>query len=237
MSKYLLPKIGDILFISLLTVVLLYGPRTFNLDGDLGRHITIGNHILDSRSIPRFDLFSHTMTGHPLTPHEWLAQTLFALVHRGLALSGAVFVTALVIASAFTLVFRESLQQGSSILIALGITLLAAATASLHWLARPHVFTFLYLAIWVTLFDRIRRNKETPLWLFGLIMLLWANTHGAFISGFVIWGAYLGGELLDSWQKKQWHADRLRTWVLIGVISFVVFGIILFNSDRFFLST
>ena len=147
MSKYLFPKIQDILFISLLVAVLLYGPRTFNLDGDLGRHITIGDHIMDTSSIPRFDLFSHTMAGQSLTPHEWLAQAVFALANRGLGLSGAVLITGLIIAVSFVLVFRESVRRSSSILISLGVTILAAATASLHWLSRPHVFTFLFLAI------------------------------------------------------------------------------------------
>jgi len=222
MSKYLFPKIQDILFISLLIAVLLYGPRTFNLDGDLGRHITIGDHILDSVTIPRFDIFSHTMTGQPLTPHEWLAQGIFALAHRGLGLSGAVLITGLIIAVSFVLVFRESVGRSSSIVVSLAMTILAAAAASLHWLARPHVFTFLYLAIWVSLHERIRCGKRTPLWIFGLVMLLWANTHGAFISGFVIWGAYLGGELLEAWQMKHWPADRIRTWLVIGALSFAV---------------
>ncbi|MFC1996894.1 hypothetical protein ACFLXI_04710 [Chloroflexota bacterium] len=222
MSKYLFPKIQDILFITLLIAVLLYGPRTFNLDGDLGRHITIGDHILDTITIPRFDLFSHTMTGQPLTPHEWLAQVAFALSHRALGLSGAVLITGLIIAISFVLVFREGVRRSSSILISLAVTFLAAATASLHWLSRPHVFTFLFLAIWVSLHERVRCGKKTPLWSFGLVMLLWANTHGAFISGFVIWGAYLGGEILEAWQMKHWPVDRFRNWMLIGVLSFAV---------------
>jgi hypothetical protein len=222
MSKYIFPKIQDILFITLLVAVILYGPRTFNLDGDLGRHITIGDHILDSITIPRQDIFSHTMMGEPLTPHEWIAQTVFALSHRGLGLSGTVLITGLIIAASFLLVFRESARRSSSILISLAVTILAAATASLHWLSRPHVFTFLFLAIWVSLHERIRCGKRTPIWIFGLVMLLWANTHGAFISGFVIWGAYLGGELVESWQTKHWPVERLRAWALIGVLSFAV---------------
>lgn len=177
---------------------------------------------MDTGSIPRFDLFSHTMAGQPLTPHEWLAQAVFALANRGLGLSGAVLITGLIIAVSFVLVFRESVRRSSSILISLGVTILAAATASLHWLSRPHVFTFLFLAIWVSLHERVRCGKRTPLWLFGLVMLLWANTHGAFISGFVIWGAYLGGELLEAWQMKHWPGDRIRTWALIGALSFAV---------------
>jgi hypothetical protein len=216
---YSIPRLRDVLFISLLTVVILFGPRTFNLDGDLGRHITIGNYIIESLTIPRTDIFSHTMTGQTLTPHEWLAQVLLALAHRNLGLPGVVLLTALIIASTFTIVFYESQARSKSSVISLGITILAAVASSLHWLARPHVFTFIFLAIWSLLLERVRRGKHVPLWAFGLLMLVWANTHGAFIAGFVTWGAYLGGELFEAWKTRQWSSNRLKSWGMIGLIS------------------
>lgn len=203
-------------------MVILYGPRTFNLDGDLGRHITIGNYIIENLTIPRTDISSHTMTGQALTPHEWLAQVLFALVHRILGLPGVVLLTALVISTAFTIVFYESQEYSKAPIISLGITILAAAASSLHWLARPHVCTFIFLAIWSLLLERVRRGKYVPLWAFGLLMLVWANTHGAFIAGFVTWGAYTAGELFEAWKTHQWKGSRLKPWGMIGVVSFVV---------------
>jgi hypothetical protein len=220
--RYSIPRLRDILFISLLTVVILFGPRTFNLDGDLGRHITIGNYIIENGSIPHTDIFSHTMTGQVLTPHEWLAQVLFALAHRILGLPGVVLLTALIISSSFTIVFYESQARSNAPIISLGITVLAAAASSLHWLARPHVFTFIFLAIWSLLLERVRRGKYAPFWAFGLLMLVWVNTHGAFIAGFVTWGAYLGGELLEAWKSRQWRGSRLKSWGIIGLISFAV---------------
>jgi MFS family permease len=217
--KYLIPRLRDILFISLLTVVILFGPRTFNLDGDLGRHITIGNYSIENLTVPRTDIFSHTMTGQTLTPHEWLAQVLLALAHRILGLPGVVLLTALIIASTFTTVLYESQARSKAPVISLGITILAAAASSLHWLARPHVFTFIFLAIWSLLLERVRRKKYAPLWVFGLLMLVWANTHGAFIAGFVTWGAYLAGELFEAWKTRQWRSSRLKSWGMIGLIS------------------
>jgi len=79
---YLLPGLGDILWIAAFAGVIGLGPRMLNIDGDLGRHLTIGANILDSGRIPTVDLFSHTMLGQPLTPHEWLAQVIFALANR-----------------------------------------------------------------------------------------------------------------------------------------------------------
>jgi MFS family permease len=221
MTKYLIPRLRDILFISLLTTVILFGPRTFNLDGDIGRHITIGNYIVENASIPHTDIFSHTMTGQALTPHEWLAQVLFALTHRFLGLSGTVLVIALLIATTFTIVFHESQERSKALMISLAVTILAAAASSLHWLARPHVLTFLFLAIWSFLLDRVRCKENVPVWAFGLLMLFWANTHGAFIAGFATWGAYLAGELFDGWKSRQWSGNRLKVWGAIGLVSLV----------------
>jgi hypothetical protein len=120
----------------------------FNIDGDLGRHITIGDYILDNRTIPTRDIFSHTMTGEHLTPHEWLAQVIFALAHRLLGLDGVVLFSALLIATTFTLCYRQCQQRSGLVLVSLGFAILAAATASLHWLARPHIFTLLFVVLW-----------------------------------------------------------------------------------------
>jgi hypothetical protein len=218
-ARYFIPRIKDVLFISLLTTVLFFGPRTFNLDGDLGRHITIGNYIIENASIPLTDIFSHTMTGQALTPHEWLAQVLFALAHRLLGLPGVVLVTALVIATTFRIVFSESQESSRMPAISLTATMLAAAASSLHWLSRPHVLTFLFLAVWTLLLERIRRGQHVPTWVFGLLMVLWANTHGAFLAGFVTWGAYLAGDLFEAWKSRQWANNRPKVWARIGLIS------------------
>jgi hypothetical protein len=218
-TKYLIPRLKDVFFISLLITVIFFGPRTFNLDGDLGRHITIGDYIIENASIPRTDIFSHTMSGQALTPHEWLAQVLLALAHRLLGLSGVVLVTALIISTTFTIVLSESQEESRMPGISLMVTALAAVASSLHWLSRPHVLTFLFLAVWTLLLERVRRDKYAPVWAFGLLMLLWANTHGAFLAGFVTWGAYLAGVLLEAWETRQGAINRLKAWAKIGLIS------------------
>ncbi|MHB8779720.1 MAG: hypothetical protein ACYC6R_18465 [Anaerolineales bacterium] len=218
---YLLPSFQDIFFVCILIAGALYGPKLFNLDGDLGRHITIGNYIIANKTIPTHDIFSHTKFGQPLTPHEWLAQVIFALGHKVLSLGGAVLITAIFIACSFVLVYHDSRQRSNMPLLSLGFTVLAAAASSIHWLARPHIFTFLYLAIWTYCLENIQRNKKIPVWVFGIIMLLWANTHGAFIAGFAVWGAYITGHILESLIQKHQHETKLRTWLYIGVLAFI----------------
>lgn len=195
--RYLLPRLADMLFIALFVGVIALGPRLMNMDGDLGRHLTIGGYILDELTIPTQDIFSHTMSGMHLTPHEWLAQVIFALSFRLGGLDGVVLLCALVLGVTFTIVYRQSFSSSKLVLVSLLMTILAAAAASVHWLARPHIFTLLFTVLWVGELEKWRQDRPWRWWVLPLIMLLWVNTHGAFIVGILIWLIYLGGSLLS----------------------------------------
>ena len=218
---YLLPQPRDILFIGVFFSLLLGGPRLFNNDGDLGRHITIGNYILNMGTIPVRDIFSHTMNGEVLVPHEWLAQVAFALVHRWLGLNGPVLLAALLASVTILMVYEELVRRGSLRLIALSIAALVAAVSSVHWLARPHMFTFFFVTLWAYGLERFYRGESQRWWLFPLLMLVWVNTHGAFIAGFVIWGAYLADWLWE-WLHGRGNKTLAGRLLLIGGVSFLI---------------
>jgi len=233
--RYVLPRQEDVFFLTIFAAVMLLGPRLMNMDGDLGRHLTIGRYILDQHTIPTQDIFSHTMYGEYLTPHEWLAQVLFAYSFKFAGLDGVVFLSSLIIAGTFTLVFRLSLDKGELLLVALPITILAAAAASVHWLARPHIFTMLFTILWIIELEKWRQNKQFYWWSLPILMLVWVNVHGAFIIGLLIWGIYLvdhllSGRLSSSALGEKSHDDKsdldgqhqTRQLLLVGLISFSV---------------
>ena len=188
---WLLPRLEDVVFVALFLLVVLLGPRLLNVDGDLGRHLTIGEYIIQTGRIPTTDLFSHTMSGEPLTPHEWLAQVVFALTYRLLGLDGIVLLCAILIALTFARVYRIAARRSGMRLASLALALLAASASSLHWLARPHLFTLLLVVVWTDGLESIARGERQAWWQQPLIMLVWANLHGAFIIGFAVWLAYL----------------------------------------------
>jgi hypothetical protein len=212
---HIFPRIQDALFIGILIAVTRQGSFLLNGDGDLGRHITIGNYIIRNFKIPTQDIFSHTMTGRQLVPHEWLAQVAFSGAHTLMGLSGVVLLTALLIAATFTCTYQQMLKRNVFRILALVITVLAAYTSSLHWLARPHIFTFLFAAIWTYQLE----NEKSKVWLFPLLMLVWANTHGAFIAGFVIWGAYALDWLWEYLHQRSTKEAGVRL-TIIGATSF-----------------
>ncbi|MGE5249375.1 MAG: hypothetical protein ACM3QS_04095 [Bacteroidota bacterium] len=219
--RYLLPRLQDVLFVSLLAVVLLYGPRLLNQDGDLGRHITIGRYILEHGRIPVQDIFSFTMQGARLVPHEWLSQVLFALAYRIMGLDGDVLLTALVIAVTFLLAYRETVRRGAFHIVGLLVVLWAAAASSLHWLARPHILTFLMAALWSYHLEKFAEKQSRSIWPFPMMMWIWVNLHGAFIVGFVILGIYLLGSRFEFQQGPAFRKTGSQ-YVMIGLLSLVV---------------
>jgi hypothetical protein len=193
MKQALFPRLGEALYICILLAGLLVGQRMLNLDSDVGRHLTLGRYMLESGQIPTTDILSFTRAGEARPPYEWLSQVAFALAERAMGIDGVVLLTASVIAAAFLVVFNDALQRGGRVLISLGIAIWAAAASSLHWLTRPHVFSFLFLAIWLLLMERLRRGDRQTAWQIPVVMLLWSNFHGGFVFGFVIWIAHLIG--------------------------------------------
>ena len=201
MQRYLLPRLRDFVFILLLAGALLSGTRMLNTDSDLGRHLTLGNYILTSGRIPTQDILSFTRAGQSRPPYEWLAQVLFALSYRILSLDGVVLLTSAAIAAAFAVVYLDSVRRSNWPILAMFIALWAAAASSLHWVSRPHVFSFLFFAVWLAMLDRVLRGEHQPVWQFPALMVVWANTHGGFIFGFLAYAAYLVGWLIGYLRK------------------------------------
>ena len=224
--SYLLPRLGDIFFVAVFAAVIGLGPRMMNVDGDLGRHLTLGKYILDQKQIPTEDIFSFTKVGDPLTPHEWLSDLIMALSHQFAGLNGVVWLSALVIAASLWFLYRYSLNLSNMSLVALLGGILGAAASSLHWLTRPHIFTILLAVIWTGELEKLRLGIRKTWYIFPILMFLWVNLHGAFIAGLLIWGCYFVGMIFD----RQISLHKNQSFLWIGLSSFLVS---LFNPDGF----
>jgi hypothetical protein len=187
LTRWLLPSLTQWVWVMLLVVLLSPWWRSamVNSDGDSCFHWRVGTWMLEHREILRQDVFSHTRSGAPIISKEWLAEILFAAGGEALDLYGLVVVAALVIATTFALLHRQLLRAGNDPLVATGIVLLAAWASSGHWLARPHVFSFLLVVLWhgeLLRFERDGGAARLAATLAGL-MVLWVNLHGAFLAG------------------------------------------------------
>jgi hypothetical protein len=191
-----------------------------NTDGDLGRHLTLGAYMLDTRSVPSSDILSFTKPGHARPPYEWIAQIVLTLAYRLLDLDGVVLLVSAAIAAAFLVVHLDGVERSRAPLLAALVVTWAAMASSLHWLTRPHVFSFVLFAVWIRSLERLRTRRTAAVWQFPLLMLLWANTHGGFVLGIAAWIAYMAGW---TWQAWRGAADKTlgSEFLLVGAASLV----------------
>jgi hypothetical protein len=195
----LVPSLTDLLFCIIFLALSFWTGSGLLGDGDTGYHVRAGQYILDTLSVPRQDIFSFHAPPIPWTAHEWLSEVIMALAHRWAGLSGVVAFFALILAATMALLFAALRRGGANVLLAAAITVFACCTSQIHWLARPHVFSFLMMLAWHHLLESWHAGKTDRLYLLPLSMLLWVNLHGGFPAGFLLLGAYLAGCLFD-WQ-------------------------------------
>jgi hypothetical protein len=215
----LLPSMADFAF--LLPIIFLLarmnGVKTLLGDGDTGWHIRTGDWILANHQVPATDLFSYTKPGQPWFAWEWLSETLFAWLHARGGLALVLLVTILLLGAMFVLLFRLA-RRKSSPPVAFLVLPLAIATSSVHWLARPHLFSWLFLVFFYSVLDEVREGKNRflgfpRLALLPIATILWANLHAGFFLGIVLTGCFAAGEVLKlvlSPDGSRLEAERAR---------------------------
>jgi hypothetical protein len=212
--RALLPSPTDIVFLLfLLSVPLVRGHQAINTDGDLGRHIRVGETILAEGALPRVDRFSHTMAGQPFVPHEWLSEVAFAGAYRLAGVPGVLLLTALVLAGTYAAIALFLQRSGVGPLAAFGVAVAAGLVGAVHWLARPHIFTVAGAVATLWLLER--GGRRSP-WAMLALFALWANLHGGFLYGLALIGLFVAGDLLEvlGGEDRTAARDRLRLHAL-----------------------
>ena len=174
-------------------------------DGDVGWHIRTGDHILNTFHIPARDLFSFSRPNDVWFAWEWLADVIFALLHRAMGLKGVVLLAGVAIPLSMTILLFHMLRRGANIFVGLAVVMLGVGGSSVHFLARPHVLTLLLLVISLFILDRDRLKNSNLVWILIPLTALWTNLHGGFVSIVACTGLVAAGSLLSG----RWaHAKR-----------------------------
>jgi hypothetical protein len=199
----LLPSLADFAF--LMPIVFLFGRmegvKTLLSDCDTGWHIRTGEWILANGWVPTRDMFSFSKPGAPWYAWEWLSDVLFAKLNALGGLQAVVLFTIILLSLTFAGLFLLVRRKANPI-VAIGVTMLAAAASSIHWLARPHMFTLFFLVLFYAALEQVREGRTR---IFGVPVLAalpvvsipWTNLHGGFFVGALMVLAYGGGEILS----------------------------------------
>ena len=184
------------------------------VDPDFWWHLATGRYIVDTRSIPRHDVFSYTATDHQWVTHEWLTQVAMIGLYRLGGLTALLLATSALIAATFALVY---IRCEARPYLAVFVVLLAALASAVTWGARPQMVNAFMAAWFLLLLDRYRAGKRAPLWVLPLSTALWVNLHSGYFLGLVLIALYLAGELLANWTDLR--TERTLTPRRIGALA------------------
>jgi hypothetical protein len=210
--RWLGPSLGDVFLVALLAA--LFGRQNAMAlllwDGDTGWHIRTGEYILQQGTVPVRDLFSFSRPQGQWFAWEWLSDVIWAAVFRLRGLEAVVILAAALVCIMAVLLFLWLLRRGAGLWISGILTLAAVSASSVHFLARPHLFTLLLLVVGLWLLDEDRRRHTKAVWLAVPLAAVWANLHG----GFLIWVAVLA--LLAVSSALERNLPNLRRYSVIA---------------------
>jgi hypothetical protein len=215
LRRWLAPSLADCLFVSWIVWVFLAAPAGWDVllaDGDTGWHIRTGEWILAHGAVPRADLFSFSKPGAPWYAWEWLSDVVYAAAFGAAGLKGVVLLAGALIAAFGVLLLRYILWRGASVVAALPVALLAFGASSVHFLARPHLFTWVLLLALLWLWERDGRAPDGRLWLAVPLMALWVNLHGGFVAGLVSLAVLAAGRTAET----RLAGHRSEAWRQLG---------------------
>ena len=220
-----LPSLSDWVFAAVLgwMFVVGIGSQTLLADGDTGWHIKVGEQILATGRLPATDPFSFTMEGVEWFAWEWLADVALGLAHRLNGLEGVALLAGGVIAATAAALLRFQLWLGANLFVAIFATMLTCSVSTMHWLARPHMFTWGFFLATVWLLEADRRNPTWRVWLLVPMAAIWVNVHGGFVAQLVTIGIFAAGVGAEQYffarsaQRRIPPSGLLRYGALLGL--------------------
>jgi hypothetical protein len=194
------------------------GPQNFFQDSDAGWHIRNGESILMNHALPRTDPYSFSKPGATWIAWEWGSDVVLGLAHRVGGLRGVTILIGLAIAACTWMCSKLHFAGGGDFLLTALLMPPMITTASLHWLARPHVFGWLFLIATVLYCEAAPPVRAGSLAAVAALSALWANMHASFFLGPAIALIYAISHFL---RPLIWPADvqaeRARGWAFVWI--------------------
>lgn len=202
-------------------------PHDVLQDPGTGWHLKSGELILSEKSLAGTDPFTWTQADREWIQFEWLFDAFIAALNQlgGLTLVSAVM--SFLFGLSVALLTGRLLAAGTHPYLALVVSLNVLVVIQWHALARPHVFTYLFLVISLWLLDRFRRTASMRALLPLIPMtLLWSNLHGGFVVLFLVLVIQAAATALEAWRQKDPAAKRrlgilMAAGVSVGLVSLI----------------
>jgi hypothetical protein len=208
-----IPGPVEVVFLIVLGMLLFSGPYVLLNDPGTPWHLRLGREILATQDVPRFDTLTFTRGHASWVDQSWGFDVMLATLVDTRGWSAAIGLTALGLAGLYAAVAWGLIRDGTPPVVAVVVALLVSAVSSVHFLIRPHLFTFAFA--YLTFRACQKQHKQGGAWvaMVPIYTAVLANLHGGFVAlPVIVATAALGHAISGSWD-----AARRRNVLKFGV--------------------
>jgi tetratricopeptide (TPR) repeat protein len=185
---------------------------------DLFYNLRLGEIVLATHSVPRVNLLSFTAPDYPDPNLAWLFQVLLALAYRAGGIPGTVMLKTVFVVLTFQLLYRVAIRRGAHPALAGAALALAAWAAEPRFVERPHLVTFLGIALVLLALERTEAGRPWLLRAMIPLGLIWANGNSCFFLAPALLLLYALGATGDGPEPWLRRARREAALVALGLI-------------------
>ena len=164
---------------------------------DLFFNLRLGEIVLHDHVVPRTNLLSFTYPDYRDVNLAWLFQIVLALAHRAGGIPGTLLLKTAFVLGTIAVLFRVALRRGATPAAALPALALSAWAAEPRFVERPHLVTFLGLALTMLALERSESGRPRALYALVPCGLVWANANSCFFLAPLVLALYALGARLD----------------------------------------
>jgi hypothetical protein len=166
---------------------------------DLAYHVKAGELMLAEHTLPRTDTLAWTTAGRSWLDQNWGAQLALYGIWRLGGFPLIAVVNALLTVATWALVAAACRRRTANLRVIAGAVFVGYVASVATFSARPQMFSLLLFSAELYLLEVARTRPRVAL-VIPLLMVLWANLHGAFIVGI--------GLLAIEVMAAAWRRDR-----------------------------
>jgi hypothetical protein len=170
-------------------------------DPDIWWHLRNAEVFVQSHSVVHHDFYSFTATGSRWINEAWLGELPYYFGWRWFGIRGIYLVMLAEVELILLGVFGLAYLSSKNVKAAFLASWLAVWLATVSFGPRTLLVGWMCLVAELFLFQQFKRGKDW-MWLLPLLFVLWANLHGSWLIGMVLFVIYFAAGLLQgSWGR------------------------------------
>lgn len=158
-------------------------------DQDLGRHLKLGEIIVQTGQVPKTNLFSYTNSDFPFINTHWLFEVLTYFVNQTIGLQALLVIKIFIFLVSVWLILKVIPKENSALLLPIGFIFLHVLRERLE--LRPEIFSFLFTASTYFILEKYLKSPTKLLYFLPAVQLVWINTHIYFFVGLGLQAIFL----------------------------------------------